>query len=227
MFNVCPNCGAYRADKTVVPVNEGTRTSLWELAKAICPECDHAHAFYRLPLLVVAGASGSGKTEVCRRLAGSMVSVVPLEADILWQPVFDTPNDHYRAFGETWLRMAKNIAQSGRPVVLFGAGLGVPENLEACVERRYVGAIHRLALTASAAALEARLRARPAWRGASEDFIADQIAFNRWFDTTGPTLTPPIDLLDTTSQAVDETVAAVRRWITTKLGPQPTPDGSR
>lgn len=218
MFNVCPNCGAYRANKTVVPVNGGAHPPLRELAQAICPECDHTHTFYRLPLLVVAGASGTGKTEVCRRLAGSMASVVHLEADILWQPVFDTPDDHYRAFGETWLRMAKNIAQSGHPVVLFGAGFGVPENLETCVERRYVGDIHRLALTASAAALEARLRARPAWRGCSEDFITDQIAFNRWFETTGPTLTHPIDLLDTTSQAVGETVVAVRRWITTKLG---------
>lgn len=260
MFNVCPNCGIYRADKAVIPIKAhaprrdapvgrlpehaggeralrgaGRPTAprdaespapVGDLAQAICPECDHPHTFYRLPLLVVTGASGTGKTTVCRRLTGAVTNVVPLEADILWRAEFDTPDDNYRAFGETWLRMAKNVAQAGRPVVLFGAGLGVPQNLEPCVERRYVGAIHRLALTASDEALAARLRARPAWRGSSEAFITDQIAFNRWFRTTGPTLTPPIDLLDTTTPSIDETIAAVRGWIAGKHDTRPTPHGS-
>jgi len=33
------------------------------------------------------------------------------------------------------LRLCKNISQAGNPVVLFGAGTGVPYNIEPCAER--------------------------------------------------------------------------------------------
>ncbi|MBN1247563.1 MAG: nucleoside kinase [Anaerolineae bacterium] len=218
MFNVCTACGVYRADKKVRPIAD---EPTW--AEAICPACGHVHRFRRLPLLVVAGASGTGKTAICRRLAGTIAEVVPLEADILWRREFNTPEDDYRAFGETWLRLVKNIAQAARPVVLFGAGLGVPANLEHCVERRYVDAIHRLALTCSPDELKARLHARPAWRGVDAAFIARQLEFNRWFVTTGPRLKPPIALLDTTAQPIEATVDAVRAWVRATLAQELCP----
>jgi hypothetical protein len=73
-----------------------------------------------------------------------------------------------------WLRLAKNISQVGQPMVLFGAGVGVPANLEECVERRYFAVIHYLALVCDDAVLEQRqpgrnrrsrrrLDWRPAW----------------------------------------------------------------
>jgi hypothetical protein len=125
MWNVCWQCGTYRAEKIIDP----------ESSVAICPECGHRHPFRRLPLLLVSEASGAGKSTVCQALLCHVPEVVPLEADILWRPEFNTSADHYRAFFETWLRMCKNIGQAGRPVVLFGAGMGVPANLEPCVER--------------------------------------------------------------------------------------------
>lgn len=64
--------------------------------------------------------------------------------------------------------MAKNISQAGRPIVLFGTGMGVPENIEPCVERRYFSEIHYLALVCDDGVLAQRLRARPAWRGAGD-----------------------------------------------------------
>jgi hypothetical protein len=152
---------------------------------------------------------------------GNIREVIPLDGDVLWRPEFDTPENAYRGFGETWLRLAKNIAQSGRPVVLFGAGLGVPENLEPCIERRYVGAIYRLALTCAPDRLATRLHARPEWRGCDGAFITNHQDFNRWFLTTGPTLTPPIDLLDTTTLSVEATVGAVKDWIRTCLAQDP------
>ncbi|MBN1922962.1 MAG: hypothetical protein JW892_17070 [Anaerolineae bacterium] len=54
MFNTCPKCGAYRADKIIDP----------DRAIAICPECGHRHPFLRLPLLIVSGASGAGKSTI-------------------------------------------------------------------------------------------------------------------------------------------------------------------
>jgi hypothetical protein len=39
---------------------------------------------------------------------------------------FNHPEDGYHNFFESWLRIALNIGQAGKPVVIFGAGFGVP-----------------------------------------------------------------------------------------------------
>ncbi|MFN8446753.1 MAG: hypothetical protein U0175_38525 [Caldilineaceae bacterium] len=141
MFNVCHLCGQYRADKTIQTDPLNSRDAL-----ALCPECGHPHPFRRLPLLVVSGASGAGKSTVCNALLGKVEEAILLDADILWSAAFDRPDEQYRSFFEQWLRLCKNIHQAGRPVVLFGAGCGVPANLESCIERRYISTIHYLAL---------------------------------------------------------------------------------
>lgn len=208
MFNVCHQCGMYRADKLIDPAGP----------YAICPECGHAHPFRALPLTIVSGASGAGKSAVCNALVGHFTDAVLLDSDILWCPAFNSPENDCRDFFEIWLRMAKNIGQSGRPVVLFGAGMGVPDNIEPCVERRYFSAVHYLALTCDDDTLVERLRARPQWRASADDaFIESQIAFNRWFRETGPTLDPPITLLDTTTATLEETVMQVGAAISIQL----------
>lgn len=152
MMNVCWQCGVYHADKVIDPTGP----------VAICPACGYAHPFQQHPLLVIAGASGTGKSTVCTQLLGQVTGAVLVDADTLWRPEFDSPATGYREFFETWLRLCKNIGQSGRPVARFGAGLGVPAHLEACIERRYLGSIHYLALVCSDERLATRLRARPA-----------------------------------------------------------------
>lgn len=206
MFNVCHLCGLYRADKIIDPSGP----------YAICPECGHPHAFHQRPLLIVSGASGAGKSTACHALVGNIDTVVLLDSDILWRPEFDKPEENYRDFFETWLRMAKNISQAGRPVVLFGAGMGVPENIEPCVERRYFSEVHYLALVCTDEVLTQRLKARPAWRGSGQEaYIENHIQFNRWFkgQQTGKF---PIHLIDTTDQSPEVTAEQVRSWIQEK-----------
>jgi predicted kinase/DNA-directed RNA polymerase subunit RPC12/RpoP len=205
MFNVCHNCGLYRADKIIDSTGSGPY--------AICPECGHKHPFRQLPLLIVSGASGAGKSSVCRAMLGKLQDVVLLDSDILWRPEFNKPEDNYRDFFETWLRMAKNISQSGRPVVLFGAGMGVPENIEPCVERRYFSDIHYLALVCDDEILSQRLKSRPAWRGSgAQAFIDTHVQFNRWFKG-GQSGDYPISLIDTTNVSLEATIEQVRSWI--------------
>ena len=207
MFNVCHNCGLYRADKIIDPSGP----------YAICPECGYKHPFRQLPLLIVSGASGAGKTSVCQALLGKLDNLVLLDADILWRPEFNRPESNYRDFFETWLRLAKNISQSGKPVVLFGAGMGVPENIEPCVERRYFSDIHYLALVCNDEVLVQRLKARPAWRGSdNQAYIDEHIQFNRWFNgrQNGD---PPISLIDTTDVSLETTIEQVKIWIREKL----------
>jgi len=67
----------------------------------MCPECGHRHPFLQLPLLLVSGASGAGKSTICHALLGALPEVVLLDSDILWRPECDTPADRYRAFFET------------------------------------------------------------------------------------------------------------------------------
>ncbi len=206
MFNVCYRCGEYRADKEIDPSGP----------YAICPVCGYRHAFRQLPLLIVGGASGAGKSTVLQALTGRVAEAVLLDSDILWRPEFDQPEEGYRRYFETWLRMAKNLCQSGRPVVLFGAGLGVPGNIEPRVERRYFSQVRYLALTASDEAITARLQARPQWRKSADPaFLAAQLDFNRWFVTEAIRGEPPVELLDTTGQPVSETAGQVAAWIRT------------
>lgn len=203
MFNVCHNCGQYRADKIIDPAGPF----------AICPLCRHPHRFRQLPLFAVSGPSGAGKSAVCQKLVGAVDDVIALDADILWRPEFDRPEDGYRDFFETWLRLGKNVGQSGRPLLLFGAGF-IPDNVEPCIERRYFGPIHYLALIADDATLTNRLQARPAWRQSQDEaFIASQIGFNHWFQERPQTAEPEITLLNTTDMPIDHTVEQVRIWI--------------
>jgi predicted kinase len=208
MFNVCFNCGEYRVDKIIDP----------DGPYAICPVCGHKHAFLSLPLLIVSGASGTGKSTVCNYLVGTVKQAVILDNDILWREEFNRRENNYLDFFETWLRVAKNISQSGRPVVLFGAGVGVPENMEPCVERRYFSELHYLALTCEDEVLADRLRRRPQWRdSSSEIYVQEHVRFNRWFKEEGPTTEPGITLLDTTASSVEETAAQVADWIGKKI----------
>ena len=209
MFNVCNQCGLYRADKVIIIDADGSY--------AVCPECGYRHAFLRLPLLIIGGASGAGKSTASARLAGKIPNVVVLESDILWDAYY-ADKERWSEYFNTWLRLCKNIAQSGQPVALFGAGLGVPGNIEGCIERRYFSVIHYLALVCDDDVLVERLRRRPAWRGSGADeWLSSQTAFNRWYKEEAGSGDPPVELLDTTHSTVEESVLAVEAWIKAKL----------
>ena len=203
MMNVCGGCGSYRVDKTIDA----------EDSVAICPECGHRTPFVRSCLSIVSGASGCGKSTVCARLMGVVSDAVLLETDILWGPAFaDGSAGAARAFSEVWLRVAKNIAQSGRPVVLFGAGCGVPDNVEPCVERRYFASVRYLALTCNEAELRRRLAARPAWRQSNAPaFVDAQVRFNAWF--LERIAERSIRGVDTSFEPIDVVAARVADWI--------------
>jgi hypothetical protein len=196
----------YHADKVIDPSGPF----------AICPECGYKHLFKQLPLLMVSGASAAGKSTVCQQLVGRLTQAVLLDSDILWRPEFNTPETNYRDFFETWLRLCKNISQSGRPVVVFGAGMGVPDNIENCVERRYFSVVYYLALVCSDETLSERLQRRPAWRGSGDPaFLKAQIRFNRWLQAYDRQ--PAIKLLDTSNVPLEETARQCTSWINERV----------
>ena len=205
MFNVCPNCGEYRVDKIILP----------EGPYAVCPVCEYQHKFIRLPLFVLTGASGVGKTTACVVLAAKTTNFVVLESDILWRDEFNQPETNYRTYREMWLRVCKNISQAGKPVILCGAG--IPAQFEECVERRYFSDLHYLALVCEDEVLASRLRSRPAWRGVSADYIDRHVEFNRWLKANAQNTLPPMSTLDTSEISVSETVERVKQWAVNRL----------
>jgi broad-specificity NMP kinase len=199
-LNVCPACGEW-SDDLLVAADEPVLA---------CAACGHRRRFARLPLLALTGPSGAGKSAVAAILAGHLPQCVVLEQDLLWLPDQLDPADDYRQFRRLWLRLVAALHQNGRPVLLCGTV--VPGQLEACPERRLVGEVHYLALVCEDAELEARLRARPAWRAWSDEKVARMLAFNRWVQDNAAATTPPMALLDTTGRSLQETAAAVRAW---------------
>ncbi|MCB0034349.1 MAG: AAA family ATPase [Anaerolineales bacterium] len=207
MLNVCYHCGAYHADKTIAANGR----------LAICPACGHEHPFQSLPLLFVCGPSGAGKSTILQALNGRLQDCVLLDGDILWQPEFHSPADNNRRFFETWLRLAKNIGQAGRSVVIFLAG-AIPPNIEPCVERRYFAQTHYLSLVCDNETMVQRLRQRPQWRQSDDQTIIDNnIAFNEWLKKNGAQQHPPISLFDTTKHNLPDSAAHVAAWIREKI----------
>ena len=206
MYNVCPRCGQYSAERAVDPAGP----------YAICPHCGHVQPFQRRPLFAVTGASGAGKTTVCLPLVGTLPGCAVFETDILWCPELDSPDDNWLRFRTLWLRLAKNVAQSGLASVLCGTF--VPEGIEPLSERRFLGTIHYLALVCDDGELAGRLRARPAWRQSGDDASVERmVAFNGWLRDNAARTEPAMTLLDTTGRGAEDTVAAVRAWITHRL----------
>ncbi|HNB23194.1 MAG TPA: AAA family ATPase [Candidatus Melainabacteria bacterium] len=206
MFNVCPGCGEYSDDKEVIPVPP----------VAICPHCQYGSPFVLLPFFVVTGASGSGKTTSALKLCRKLKDVVVLDQDILWNESFNTPDNNYKEFRNTWLRIAKNINQAGRPVVLFGSA--IPEQFENLNERRYIEKIHYLTLYCDEEVLKNRLIERPHWRkSGSEENLKNMVEFNNWLKENAEKTEPKMTLLDTTKIDIADTVEAIEKWVVEKL----------
>jgi hypothetical protein len=201
MFNVCPGCGEYSDDKEI---DEAA-------CVATCSRCGHRHEFKRLTLFVITGASCTGKTTVGLNLPALLPECVPLESDILWRDEFNKPDNNYRDYRNLWLRMAKNINQSGRPVVLIGTS--APGQFEECNESRYFSAINYLAFVCEEQELKRRLTSRPAWRkSGTPEVIEAALSFNSWLIANARD-NPQLELLDTTHISIQEATKASADWV--------------
>jgi len=199
MLNCCRKCGKYHADKIISADRENM----------ICPNCNEKQPLKQLPLFIITGASGVGKSTLSIELYKKETDYIVMESDILWFDFFNTFEDDYRTYRETWLRVCKNISQAGKPVVLCGCS--VPKQFENCVERRYFSEIYYLACVCDSDLLEKRLR--EGRNVNDENLIKSSTSFNQWLKDNADKTEPNITLLDTSTKSVEEASEFVDKWI--------------
>lgn len=194
MALVCPGCGDYIQPLVSV-----------ETQSMRCPTCQHVEAQRIVPLCIVTGTSGVGKT-----------TVVPFLRRLLpdWE-IFDTDIIHaadWQQHRSNWLRLAHAIAQNGRYTLLCGTLL--PADIDRCDHRPFFSKVCYLNLHCDDATRAARLVARPVWRqSASSDFITHHRQFAQWLlDHATTDFDPPLLTIDTTNLTPVETARQIQQW---------------
>lgn len=201
MIDICPKCGNTAWGKKV----KGNIIS--------CPECGAQWDFLKLPLFVVTGASGVGKTTTVQALQGMTRDFVCMDMDFFHNIMPHETEDDYMAQTEQMAMFSRNIMQCGKPVVWARAGnIGM---LDQGYGPRFFSGIHVLALTCP----ESELRRRMAeGRGiADESWIQSSVDYNRYFLEHEYVRGVKFERLDVGGVPVREAAKAVERWIRGKL----------
>jgi hypothetical protein len=180
-------------------------------AALCCPRCGARQQIPALPLFVVTGASGTGKTTITAPLRQHLPDCDIFDTDVILQ-VAALGWDTWR---NAWLQLAHTVALNGRVSVLCGSLL--PSQLEALPARKLTGPIHFCTLDCPDTVLADRLRSRPSWRGSSsETAIAEHQRFAAWLRAN---IQPCYDTsLPTPGQTADRIAA----WIRHHLAGAPT-----
>lgn len=163
----------------------------------------------RLPLFVVSGASCVGKSTACEILFQQETDYVVLESDVIWNDVYNTPDDDYRAYRAVQLNLCANIAQAGKPVVLCGCA--TPQQLESLPGRKLFTAIHYIAIVCGDEAMEHRLRKGRKIK--DQAHLRSSLHFNQWLKEHAGVTNPPMELLDNSQRTPGETAALIDAWI--------------
>lgn len=173
-----------------------------------CASCGAVSEVPVLPMFVVTGASGTGKTTVMAPLRRLLPECEVFEGDLISQ----VAALGWDVFTDTWLRIAHGLALNGRPMVLCTSL--IPSHLEPLPARKLLGPIHFCNLDCPDDALAARLRARPSWRhsgSSAEEVIADHQRFAAWLrEHIDPTW-------DTSTLTPDETAERIATWVRPQL----------
>jgi len=175
-----------------------------------CPRCGAGSWLPALPLFVVTGASGSGKTTITGPLRSLLPGCLVLETDVIL---------HVAALGwdtwrNTWLQLTHAAALGGQVTVLTGSL--TPDQLERLPARKLIGPIHFALLDCPDDLLARRLRARPAWRATSSPAkITEHQRFAAWLRAR---ITPSFD---TSAASATEVAGRVAAWVQAQLPSQP------
>lgn len=126
----------------------------------------------------------------------------------MWNDIYNTPEDGYRAYREVWLRVCAQISQIGKPVVLCGCC--TPEQFELCKGKELFSELHFCAVVSNETVFENRMR--NGRHVTDENWIQTSLQFNRWLSENAEKTKPPIRLLDTTYLTPEAAADQLDRW---------------
>lgn len=201
MVEICPKCGNYDPDKIVTD-------------KTIaCPKCGHSWNFLKLPLFIVTGASGVGKTTTVRAVQRACRELICLDSDLFYNNMpHETPED-YMAQTEALMAVARDVMQCGKPTVWARAGN--IDMLDKAYGARFFSGIYVLALVCSEGELRRRMTEG---RGIGDpEWVQSSVDYNRYFMEHGSIGSVPYETLDVTGLTPGEAASAAESWIKGKL----------
>ncbi len=175
-----------------------------------CPRCGGRQRIPALPLFLVTGASGSGKTTIIGQLRSRLPECDVFEIDATLQ----VAALGWEVWRNTWLRVVHEVALNGRVSVLCGSLQ--PDQLKDLPARRLIGPVHCCVLDCPDAVRARRLLARPAWRSTSTDTaIANHQRYAAW-------LRANVDpCFDTSLLTPGEVASQVATWVRRQLQAPP------
>ncbi|NQX65993.1 AAA family ATPase [Paenibacillus alba] len=158
----------------------------------------------KIPLFIVTGSSGSGKTYVINELRRVLPDFNIFDIDNL-REIGISDEQQIR---NVWLRVARNIAESRRMTIICGTAM--TWDIEKCIDFPYFKHIYYLNLHCDDETRERRLRARN-W---PEEMIQDYKKFAKWLlENADKAYTPPMPIVDTTIADVADVAAQIKTWV--------------
>lgn len=162
----------------------------------------------KLPLFIITGASGVGKTTVIQELRGQLPDMDIFDLDSIHTFV----GSDWSNVRNIWLRIARNIAESGRVSIICGTMM--PSDVEECEDYHFFKSINYLNLHCNDETRESRLRARN-W---SEDMIGEHKSFAKWLlENANTAYDPPMPTVDTSHTEVYQVAQQISEWVREQL----------
>ncbi|MDF2544581.1 MAG: nucleoside kinase [Herbinix sp.] len=203
MIDLCPQCHNHEWNKEVTPDKQ----------QITCPNCGHSWNFKAMPLFILTGCSGVGKTTTAMELQQRDINFIPMDADFLYNLMPHETDEDYKNMAEQIMSLSKDIMQSGKPLLWTKAG--ALDCFEETYHLQFFTKIYYLALVCSDKELEKRMREG---RKISDlNWITSSIDYNQWFMEHGIISGQKIDTYDITGKDVHEVANYVQHWIDEKV----------
>jgi energy-coupling factor transporter ATP-binding protein EcfA2 len=196
----CDECGAYAIRRRSLHAG---------IAEFRCDACQRELTQRVLPLCIVTGASGVGKTTILPHLQRLLPEYGVLDKDAMWARDWDMAYNNL-------FRVASALAQGGRGTVIVGTI--IPAHIDGLSDRDLVGRIAYANLHCDDATRARRLRHRRTWGLPDPAFIDAHREFAQWLlDNAAQRFVPPMPTFDTTATPPGEVAVGVAAWVRAHL----------
>lgn len=200
MIGTCARCGNHKWDKTV----NGN--------EIYCPQCGNRWEFIKLPLFILTGCSGVGKTTTAMEIIRRTTDFIVLDADMFYNIMSHETDADYYAQVEQIGSLSKNLMQAGKPVLWTMAGN--LDKLPATYNSQFFRVIYCLALVCDEESLKARMRGG---RGITDEgWIQGSVDYNHYFKTHCLLGDTSFEIYDISGKTPPEAADYVIKWVNSK-----------